>query len=204
MSREDRRKESHRAIVEAAARAFRQLGYPAAGVDGIMADAALTHGGFYAHFSSKEELFAEALEAALTQTQDVQFTRLAGLEGAAWAEAFVATYASPQHAAAVGSGCPIAALAADVSRAGPAVRGAFARGMRRLVEKMGERTRAASPRAHDAVLASIAMSVGAVVLARALRDTDLADAFLAAVARFARNELGPSAPRSPLHPGESA
>ncbi|WP_204314932.1 TetR/AcrR family transcriptional regulator, partial [Klebsiella pneumoniae] len=64
------REETRRRVVEVAARRFRKDGIEAAGVAGLMADAGLTHGGFYAHFSSKEALVRDAIVAALTTSRD--------------------------------------------------------------------------------------------------------------------------------------
>ena len=101
--------ENHEQIVEAASRLFRQQGFDGVSVDAIMQQAGLTHGGFYGHFKSKEDLAAQAVARALEQAAERQsrYTDIADL---------VSNYLSPRHCADRANGCAIAALGADIAR----------------------------------------------------------------------------------------
>src|SRR5687768_2064271 len=105
-------------IVGAAAAALRSKGISGVGVADLMASAGYTHGGFYAHFPSKEDLLAEAIEQASAQT-------LAGLGASVDAastetrlQAVVDAYLSSWHVTHVDEGCPVAALGPEIARAG--------------------------------------------------------------------------------------
>ena len=158
-------------ILEAAARLFRERGLDGIGVADLMAAAGLTHGGFYAHFESKEELMAQACARALQKSLEKwRAGTLADL---------VAAYLSPRHRDQPGPGCALAALGSDVPRQGPLVRHAYTEGVRALLDelaaRMPGRTRQARRRA---ALASLAAMVGALLLARAVDDAALSDEIL--------------------------
>jgi len=150
-----------------------------------MAEAGLTHGAFYGHFGSKEELAAAACTHAMEQSDaiyDGLLERHSGDQSAALTE-FVKRYTSRLHRDQPGLGCPIAALADDASREefkGP-VRKAFAAGLERMIDRvrplLGRRGKTA-PR--EQALADIAMLVGALVLARATKGNAVSDEVLMA------------------------
>jgi TetR/AcrR family transcriptional regulator, transcriptional repressor for nem operon len=172
----------HRArILDVATKRFCEHGFDGIGVADLMQQAGFTHGGFYGHFSSKEELMAQACTRAFAE------------KAALWQEereldvdrplASLATYyLTAAHRDDPGSGCPMAALAIDVSRQAPPVRRAFTEGLRQLVElltaKLPGRSQAAKRRS---ALAAWATLVGALILARAVDDPDLSDEMLHAV-----------------------
>ena len=101
--------ENRERIVETASRMIRQNGFDGVGVDAIMSAAGLTHGGFYGHFRSKDELAAEAVNRAFKRGEERhgQFTNLGDL---------VSDYLSAQHCAGRADGCAVAALGADIAR----------------------------------------------------------------------------------------
>jgi TetR/AcrR family transcriptional repressor of nem operon len=173
--------ESREKILEAAARGFRERGLDGIGVADLMKDAGFTHGGFYAHFDSKEDLMAQACARAL----DGSLARWRKLQAASpenALQAIVAHYLSPRHLADRGGGCTIAALAGDVARHGPGVRSALTARLRArmsvLADAMPGRTQAAR---RKKALAAYASLVGAVVLARAVNDPVLSGEILEAV-----------------------
>jgi TetR/AcrR family transcriptional repressor of nem operon len=166
--------ENRRRIVEAGARLFRAGGFDGIGVDAIMKEAGLTHGGFYGHFASKDALAAEAMAHALERSSQWQarLTSLAGL---------VSDYLSPRHRADRANGCPVAALGADVARQGPTLRRTLAGGVRAQIDRIASllgRGTAASRRRR--AIATYAGLVGALTLARAVDDPALAQEILAA------------------------
>ncbi len=182
--------ENHAAVLDAAAKLFRARGINGVSVPALMAEAGLTHGAFYGHFNSKEELATAACAHAIEQSgaiYDGLLERHGGDQNAALTE-FVKRYTSRLHRDQPGLGCPIAALADDASREefkGP-VRKAFAAGLERMIDRLrpllGRRGKTA-PR--DQALADVAMLVGALVLARATKGHAVSDEVLLA----ARNSM---------------
>ena len=157
-------------ILASARRLFKAQGVNDVSVDAVMADAGLTRGGFYAHFKSKEALVAEAL--AETPVLDLLHKHPRDAE---WAQRVLSEYVGPLHRDHRASGCPLAALAADAERAGPAVRHAYTESLETLVAeletRLGGRAKA---------LATLAMLLGGITLARTVDDTGLSDEILAA------------------------
>lgn len=161
-------------IVEVAARAIRRSGYDGTGVANIMKEAGLTHGGFYAHFPSREALLAEAADRAgadsvatlarAAATEDLQD----GLRG------IIKAYLSTLHD--VETGCPLAALGSEMPRQAPEVRHAATRRIKELIDLVARQSSDwGSPKAHDRSLIAVATMVGALVLARAVDDPKLSD-----------------------------
>ncbi|HTW85539.1 MAG TPA: helix-turn-helix domain-containing protein [Candidatus Sulfotelmatobacter sp.] len=171
---------NHERIVDAAAVLFRERGFEGVGVAEIMERAGLTHGGFYGHFGSKDELAAAACTRAVQTRRDAWAPLLEENPEAALAT-FVRTYLSEGHRTHRGSGCPFAALAGEAPRQAPPVRRAFADGLRGYVERFANlvpgRSAAARRRKAIAVLSGL---VGALTLARAVDDRALAGEILAA------------------------
>jgi TetR/AcrR family transcriptional repressor of nem operon len=175
-----RKQLSHDRIVETAARAIRRAGFHGVGVADIMKEAGLTHGGFYAHFASRNALLAEALEAAGRESAE----RLAKgsahrqAKGASPLRALVDGYLSEQHLGSAESGCPVAALASEIPRQSPEVRAAAAQRVRSLMARVREALPAEAAPASAAVIAS--QLVGALQLGRALGDNAEGRSVLAA------------------------
>jgi TetR/AcrR family transcriptional repressor of nem operon len=113
---------THHRIVTNAARQFRAKGLARAGLAHVMQASGLTVGGFYKHFRSKEDLLTEALAQSLRETRErILAPAREAPAGEAWKE-IVRTYLSLEHCEHAEVGCPIAALAADMSRTKPAVK----------------------------------------------------------------------------------
>ncbi len=163
-----RKQISHERIVATAARAIRRGGFQGVGVADIMKEAGLTHGGFYAHFSSRNALLAEALERAgqdsAARVNAVTTARQA--RGASALRALVEGYLSAQHLADVETGCPVACLAAEMPRQAPEVQAAMAQRVRGLVAAVRRTLPKGAPADSAAAIAS--QLVGALQLARAL------------------------------------
>ena len=161
-------------IVSCAREVFNRKGFLEASIDDIMAQAGLTRGGFYSHFESKDDLFAEVIEAfgrcnATDRWDDVEFDP--SLNGRAMASQAVQAYLSRSHLNDIGGHCPMIALLADIARAGPRVKKA-GRGLLESLSAMlaAGRTEAGDPQARDRGLALAALCIGGMVLARAFDD----------------------------------
>jgi TetR/AcrR family transcriptional repressor of nem operon len=115
--RPEHRVKTHQKIVKDAARRVRAEGLTGAAVSTVMRDAGLTHGGFYKHFGSKDELVMESLREAFQELSDFLAHAAQTSElGTAW-KAIVKTYLSAEHCDHAECGCPLAALASELARA---------------------------------------------------------------------------------------
>jgi TetR/AcrR family transcriptional repressor of nem operon len=172
--------ENRARIVEVAAKLFRERGFDGIGVADLMKQAGLTHGGFYGHFGSKDDLAAEACGRALEKSIE-KWDRLAGEYPADPLGAIAESYLREVHLQKPGSGCLIAALGPDVARQEKPVRRAFTDGLQRMMARLSAWVPGRSKEARrQAALASFATMVGAVVMARAVDDRDFAEEILQA------------------------
>ncbi|MRX08788.1 TetR family transcriptional regulator [Pseudoduganella sp. FT25W] len=167
-------------IVETAARLFREKGYDGIGVSDLMKSAGLTHGGFYGHFESKEDLLAEAAAHALKKSVERWEGFMADGRDAAL-DKIRASYLSETHRDHPESGCAVTALGPDIGRLGDKARHAMtegARGQIAVLQQLMPAEDAAEQRKQ--ALAQYAAMVGAIVLARAVDDEALSAEVLAA------------------------
>lgn len=187
-------------IVRAAATAFRGRGVTAVRVDEIMGEAGLTHGGFYAHFASKDDLVGAALEHASDQTLETLAKALESVPPERRLRAVIDTYLSPQHAAHPDRGCPVAALGSELARVGGTPRRDLARAVRRRLSWLRD---VDSPPGQpgprdDRVAGVLACMVGGVILARIAGGKD-AEALLRSCRELLHDSLGeearPAAPK---------
>src|SRR3954469_5626723 len=114
-----RKEATHERIVETAARAIRRSGYGGTGVADIMKEAGLTHGGFYAHFDSREGMLAEAADRAGADTVAFLTRVAAAAPHQHELEAMLRTYLSKEHVESAETGCVVAALGSEMPRQGP-------------------------------------------------------------------------------------
>ena len=177
---QSRKQATHDRIVETAARAIRGAGFHGVGVADVMKQAGLTHGGFYAHFASREALLAEALAHAGAESRErMQRAMQATMaKGASPFRAFVDNYLSERHLKAPESGCPVAALASEMPRQAPELRAAATERVKALLASVAAALPEGSPKEAAAVVAS--QLVGALQLARAIGDNPQGRALLAA------------------------
>ncbi|WP_426702306.1 TetR/AcrR family transcriptional regulator [Rhodanobacter sp. Col0626] len=178
-------------VLQAAARAIRTEGPDRVGVAGVMAEAGLTHGGFYAHFKSKDELVAAAIEQMFEQARARLDHETTGRDPAEGLGGYIDFYLSKKHRDARGFGCPMAALSSDVPRLAEPAREQFAVGVRQSTVSLGEKL-AALGRAEPEVEARsvIAELIGALSLARIEPDAKRSDAILAASRSQLKQRLG--------------
>src|SRR3954451_4179872 len=172
-----RKEATHDLFVESAARAIRRSGYCCTGVADIMKDAGLTHGGFYAHFDSREAMLAEAADRAGADTVGTMM-RMAGAAPPDQAlEAIIRAYLSKAHVEAVETGCAVAALGSEMPRQAPQVRRAATRRIKEMIDLVARQSPDwGQAGAHEHALVTVATAVGALLLARAVDDPRLSDA----------------------------
>lgn len=178
-------------VLQVAAQAIRADGPDRVGVAGIMAEAGLTHGGFYAHFASKEELIAAAIGQMFEEGQARLLRETEDREVAEGLGAYIDFYLSKKHRDARNFGCPIAALSSDLPRLSDAARVQFAAGVQRQVESLAERLATlGQAHAEAAARSMVAELVGALSLARIEPVAKRSDAMLAASRHQLKQRLG--------------
>ena len=167
-------------IVDAATRLFRAKGFGGIGVADIMKAADLTHGGFYGHFASKDDLVAQASRRTLARSAANWQRLVAGAPDEPYA-ALLQNYLSARHRDEPAHGCAFAALSTDAARSGKAVRKTFAEGLERLIDILAQSVegRSKAVRRRKAV-AAMAGLVGALTRARAVGKAALSDEILEA------------------------
>jgi AcrR family transcriptional regulator len=168
---------THDRIVDAAARAIRRSGYSGTGVADLMKEAGLTHGGFYAHFSSRDAMLAEAADRAGSESVAMMERIAASLPPQQALSAMMRAYLSKEHLDGIETGCTIAALGSEMPRQAPEVRRAATRRIKEMIDLFARQSPEwGRPVAHEQALVSIATLVGTLVLARAVDDARLSDA----------------------------
>jgi TetR/AcrR family transcriptional repressor of nem operon len=167
-NRSARHQQSHERILDAAARTVRRAGVAGVGVAEVMKEAGLTHGGFYAHFASRDALLAEALEHAGSQSNARVRERMRARTeaGETPLRALVSEYLSGAHMEALEFGCPVAAVSSDLQRSGDGLREVSQSRVRGLA-KLVEGTLAPDVPAGSAWAIAASM-VGAIQMARVL------------------------------------
>jgi TetR/AcrR family transcriptional regulator, transcriptional repressor for nem operon len=169
--RPEHKAEVHQKIVDDASRRVRAEGLTGAAVSSVMREAGLTHGGFYKHFESKDELLRESLSEAFRQMAGF-LARAAGEAppGTAWKKV-VKAYLSPEHCDHPESGCPLSALAPELARADEEMKvqilGALTRYKDRLLPFMPGRRIAEKERNFVVIFSTM---IGAISIARILPD----------------------------------
>ncbi|MEN2507960.1 TetR/AcrR family transcriptional regulator [Stutzerimonas stutzeri] len=166
---EDHKAKTRQRIVEEAARRFRRDGVSATGLQALMNALDLTHGGFYAHFKSKDELVEEALRHCLSELDEVTADSLSGDRPLA---SFITLYLSKSHRADPAMGCPLPTVSAELGQ-----RGQASAVTDDLVCKRLAQLGAHLDDSQDAAMALSAM-VGALMLSRSVTDPQLADRLL--------------------------
>lgn len=178
-------------LLAEAAQAIRSEGAARLGVAHIMARAGLTHGGFYAHFGSKEEFVSAALGHMFEEGRRRQLATMSGLGPLQALNAYVAFYLSADHRDARVAGCPLPFLSAEAPHLAPEARARYASGAAHLatcLEDLFARLGRADPAA--AAAAMLAEMVGAVALARAEPDAGRSEAILAHSRQAVRDRFG--------------
>lgn len=173
-------------IVECARELFNQRGFVDVSIDEIMTRAGLTRGGFYNHFSSKEELFTEAIRSYLTFNPAQRWPEIdfdPSRAGKDHARQMINTYLSRTHLDDLDGQCPMIALPSDVARASKRVKDAY----RELLERMANMfsDSVSAPDKRERGLALAALCVGGMVLARSFEDDHFRNAVREAARRTA-------------------
>ena len=161
-------------IVEAAALEFRRNGLAGTGLADLMAAAGLTHGGFYRHFASKDQLVAEACAAAMESAAKTSATALSHHRKRSGLEALAANYLSKTHRDDRAGGCPFAGLGSELVRADETTRTVLTEGLLKYTDLIASQLKGMRPDlAKRRALAALSTMVGAMILARIVTDPKL-------------------------------
>jgi TetR/AcrR family transcriptional regulator, transcriptional repressor for nem operon len=175
----EHKQRTHDKVIKAAANAIRAKGPDKIGVAEIMSQVGLTHGGFYAHFASKEELITAAIDQMFNESRARLIRETEERAPLDALNAYLDFYLSPMHRDARRSGCPVAALASDSPRMSTKVRAVFAAGQQRLVDALGKLLRdIGHTSTKEKAQSMYAEMLGALTLARMEADTTRSDAIL--------------------------
>ncbi|KLK92381.1 hypothetical protein AA309_15535 [Microvirga vignae] len=176
------KEQTHKRVVDVAAARFRANGIEGTGVAGLMADAGLTHGGFYAHFKSKDDLVREALAEAHAHSREIwaKEAKAARERGEDGLEAIVRRYLRPTHRDRPEAGCSVAALAPEVARNDPDTRDVMAHAVDEMAAIIGSELPPTVPegKARETAYAIFALMIGTLQLARITTDQALSEAIL--------------------------
>jgi TetR/AcrR family transcriptional regulator, transcriptional repressor for nem operon len=166
-------------VLKAAAKAIRAQGPHRVGVAAVMGKAGLTHGGFYAHFESKDDLVASAIGQMFEETRSNWDRLTTEKKPAAALAAYIDFYLSIAHRDAVTAGCPIPILAPELRRLGKPSRDQFAAGVARVTERIRSQLELLGiTNAQEEASSMLAEMIGALALARAETDAQRSEAIL--------------------------
>lgn len=187
----DQRQRTREKVVHETAAAIREHGPDRIGIASLMAKAGLTHGGFYAHFKSKDELVAEAISYIFDDRYAVFQKSMEGVEPAQGLAAYVDRYLTVRHRDQPQKGCPLPSLSADLARMPTAARKRFEDGTRRLTDSIADALRAMKRPHPDALAASVLSEmVGAMAIARAVSNNERSEQILEATRDSIKARIG--------------
>jgi TetR/AcrR family transcriptional repressor of nem operon len=172
--------ENREKILSAASTLFRAKGFDGVGLADIMKAAGLTHGGFYGHFASKDDLAAAATRAAFDRSEK-KWSQITA-EAKHPLSDLIDNYLRPSHRDNPGTGCAMPSLGAETGRQGRNVREAFTAGLRPLLDILARTLPGSKAAQRRKALAAMSAMVGALVLSRAVDDAALSAEILAATA----------------------
>jgi TetR/AcrR family transcriptional regulator, transcriptional repressor for nem operon len=187
----EHKRDTRQKILESARRLFNKRGFADVSIGEIMDGAGLTHGGFYRHFSDKDELYAEAVRWFLCPEAPKPWQRkptTAAAKRKPRGRRVVDAYFSYDHFSDRETCCPLIALPSDVARGGEGVKAAYRDVLLKLVEIF--KADLDEPRTRERALAIVALCVGGIVVARSVDDPALADDLRNAAHRHALNTGG--------------
>lgn len=172
----DHKQNSRKKILDSADSLFAEKGFEKTGIDEVMQNAGMTRGAFYSHFSSKSELYQEAMTFGALRRFRLALETRGDLDSNLNLDCMVQHYLSLAHIQGEG-GCPLAFLVTDVAQQNDSIRNTYTR----LFKGLSDRMTQASPLDRQQVLAKMVLMVGGVAIARALSDDESRNELLEAV-----------------------
>jgi len=173
--------ETRQNIVKTAGIRFRQNGICETGLADLMESAGLTHGGFYRHFDSKDQLVSEASAGAFAAKIGEMQASASTARGRKALEAIVNDYLSPEHRKDRAHGCPLAALGSELARSDKSTRSAATKGILKMIDEVAERMKdPGTERAKKSASVFLATMLGALTISRIVADPKVSNEILAA------------------------
>lgn len=171
--------QSRQRIVDAASLEFRRKGIGETGLADLMGAAGMTHGGFYKHFDSKDQVVDESVRLAIDTIIDTIESTLSTLSGKKAYNTVISEYLSIEHRDDAANGCPFVGLGIELARNSDAVRGTTTTGFLRLVEVIAASYEGLTPSAaKKEALVTLSTLIGAATMARVVNDETLSAAIL--------------------------
>jgi TetR/AcrR family transcriptional repressor of nem operon len=184
----DHKQATRQRMIDASARRFKNDGFDGAGISTLVADAGLTNGAFYGHFTSKDDLIATVVGEQICAQVAIVEALPPGLESV---EFFVREYLSPAHRDDPGNGCPSAALLDEITRQNRATREAYTAGAKSMIAAIARLLDGEDDQsAQDHAIGLYTLLVSSLQLSRAVNDPELSDRILAAAYRNAMELIG--------------
>ena len=188
--RAEQKQQSHSRLLDAAAARLRAAGPADTGVAGVMADAGLTHGGFYGHFAGKDEMLRAAFQHAMRQSREAWFDGLEESRGAERLRWLAGRYLSARHRDRPEDGCALASLAGDASRQAADLNASFEAELLQSLSRLSdgldrEGEPAEAEEIGDSAIAFLALCIGGLLTARAVADPALSERILRACRQLA-------------------
>ena len=181
----EHKQETRERIVRTASRQFRRRGGKGVGIAELMSKLDLTHGGFYKHFNSKEELLVEAIAKAFDETETRFNEAVSKAKPGTELKTLIENYLSLEHCSNSADGCPMAALASEISRFPRAVRAEIDRAIKRRVKRVAGLLPGATEKERERnCMALLSGLIGTVSVARAVVDPEVRKAVLDASKAF--------------------
>jgi TetR/AcrR family transcriptional regulator, transcriptional repressor for nem operon len=160
---------NRREILQVAEKLFRERGFDGVGVADLMKAAGFTHGGFYNHFSGKDELEREAVKAVFERSNAELKQQI---EAGGWKE-YARDYLTPKHRDDPATGCPMASLAPDAIRKGPELQSCFSKGIEEVVDALAQHLKDSNEKKpREKAMQTLSELVGAMILSRAVAAAD--------------------------------
>jgi TetR/AcrR family transcriptional repressor of nem operon len=186
-SSQEQKEKTYQRLLAIAAKVFRRKGLDGLSVPQLMKAAGLTHGGFYRHFASRDDLVTGALDRAFDDARVDLFEELKPDSKGSLLPGFVDAYLSTLHRDNPGRGCVLASLSADIQHSNKEARGVYTKRFKRYVEEIKElmHDEAGSERA----MALLSLLAGSVIISRALSDDTLSKSVLDAAHKLARDAI---------------
>jgi len=181
----DHKQATRERIVRTASRHFRQRGVKGVAIAELMSKLDLTHGGFYKHFDSKQQLLAEAIAKAFDETENRFTEDVNKAKPGTELKTLIENYLSLEHCANTSEGCPMAALASDIGRFPRAVRAEIDRAIKKRVKRTARFLPGATEKERERnCMALLSGLIGTVSVARALVDPEARKTLLEASKDF--------------------
>lgn len=172
----EHKQRTHQKLIEEASIAIRQHGPDNISVAALMAKVGLTHGGFYAHFKSKDDLVAEAITYVLEERVEAFEKSLEGANLSVALANYIDSYLSPEHRDLRDKGCAVVALNGDVARMSDATKARFELGIQRMIDVLSTiLTKLNKPQPESLAASVLTEMAGAVAIARAVSDSELSE-----------------------------